>query len=182
MINRLRSLFSSQRYQAVWLSICLPFYFLVLNTLFTSLYDTIDDQTLRSFFHIPFVSLCVIFINTLSPTEQAIAAQHFIISNHVNMEFVRTCDGSNPFFLLMSAILAFRSTLKLTVIGVLLGLVLIMAINLMRIVALYFLIHYNYVWFSYLHSTIAPFLLLSISCAYFAFWAYFANEVKCGRT
>lgn len=166
-----------QLFRGLGISFCLLF----LYTFFTALYDTIPDQTLRYIFHNHFVVLCVKAIHLISSSTDVIAIQNSIIANHVNLEMVRTCDGSTAFFLLVSAILAFRAPLKLTLMGLIIGLLLIMSFNVLRIVLMYFLIIYDYTWFSYFHLSIAPFLLLSTSCGYFAIWAYQANEVKHGR-
>ncbi len=181
-MNSLLSFLGKHDFRQSFIGMVIPFFFLLLYTFFTTLYDSIPDQTLRFFFHNHFVILCVKLIHLISSSTDVIAIQNSMIANHVNLEIVRTCDGSTTFFLLVSAILVFRAPLKLTIMGLIVSLLLIMSLNVLRIVSLYFLIIYDYAWFSYFHHSIAPFLLLSVSCGYFAFWAYYVKEVKHERS
>lgn len=159
-------------------NIALPFCFLALFSLLDYLYSGISDKILRLYYHDYFTVFCATLIDLISPQDQVKVIQNYIISSKVNLIIVRTCDGSTALFLITSAILVFRASIKRTLIGILLGLVLILGINSIRIVALYFLKSADNLWFSYTHLTIAPFLLLTMSCAYFAFWAYYANQAQ----
>jgi len=174
------SKFNFRTHPATATSILLPLYFLILYTLLDYGYRALSDETLRLYYHDFFIAFCAFIIDIIAPEDTVKVIQNSIISAKANLAIVRTCDGSTSFFLLTSAILVFRSTLKLTLLGIFLALILVLFLNTIRIVSLFFLMDLNHSWFSYVHITVAPFLLLSLSSAYFAFWAYFANEVKQG--
>jgi len=161
-------------------NILLPLCFIVLYLLLDYFYQAIPDKTLRIYYHDYFISLCAFIINAIAPDDGIKVIQNSIISSKANLAIVRTCDGSMAFFLITSAILVFRATARLTVLGIFAGVLLVLLLNTIRIISLYFLMSYNINWFSYAHLTIAPFLILSTCCAYFSFWAYYANEVKRG--
>jgi len=162
-------------------SLLLSFYFIALYLMMDYLYSGISDKTLRFYYHDYFITFCALTIDLIAPERSVQVIQNAITSNGVNLAFVRSCDGSTAFFLISSAILMFRSTVKKTILGIFMGLVFILFLNTIRIVSLYFLMAYNPVWFSYTHETIAPFLLLSFSTAYFSFWALYAKEEPYGK-
>lgn len=157
-------------------SIFLPFCFLSLYLLFEHLYTGISIETLRFYYLDTFTSFCVYIINFISPADNVSVLQNSILSSKANLQVVRTCDGSTAFFLISAAILVFRSNLKLTISGIFFGLVWVLILNTARIVSLYFLMAYNINWFSYFHFSIAPFLIITLCCAYFAFWASYATN------
>jgi len=179
-MNALLTLFTKPDFRQSYASLSQPFFFLLLYLLFTTLYDRLSDETLRIMFHNQFIALCVQLIQLIPSSDQVIAVQNSIITHHINLEMVRTCDGSTTFFLIASAIIVFRSTLKSTLTGLTMGFALVMTLNFLRILSLYFLIHYNPAWFASFHHSIAPFLLLTIGCGYFALWAYHANKATHG--
>jgi len=161
-------------------SFSLPFCFLSLYLIFDYLYSGLSTETLRTYYLDYFVSFCGFIINIITPNEKISIIQNSIISTKANLSVVRTCDGSTTFFLISAAILVVKSKLKLTIVGIFIALILILSLNTIRIVSLFYLIPYDSLWFSYFHETIAPFLLVSISCGYFSFWAQHANKVKRG--
>jgi len=167
---------------SAYTSMLLPLCFLCIFMLFDYWYQALSDQTLRFYYHDYFISFCTYIINTIAPEDRVKVIQNAIISSKANLAIVRTCDGSSSFFIISAAILTFRSTLRLTLMGIVAGFILVIFLNTVRIISLYFLMADNPVWFSYTHLAIAPFLLISISCGYFSIWAYHANEVNHGNT
>jgi len=166
---------------SAYISMLLPLCFLCIFMLFDYAYQALSDQTLRLYYHDYFITFCTYIINTIAPEDGVEVIQNAIISSKANLAIVRTCDGSSSFFIISAAILTFRSTLRLTLMGIVAGFMLVLLLNSVRIISLYFLMAYNTTWFSYTHLTIAPFLLISMSCGYFSIWAYYANEVKHGN-
>lgn len=163
-------------------SIVLPFCFLSLYFLFEHLYSGISIETLRFYYLDGFTSFCVYIINFICPADNVSVLENSILSSKANLQVVRTCDGSTAFFLITAAILVFRSNLKLTLSGIFFGLVWVLILNAIRIVSLYFLMAFNITWFSYFHSSIAPFLIITLCCAYFAFWASYAANATRNRS
>lgn len=167
---------------SVYVNMLLPLCFLGVFMLLDYCYQALSDQTLRFYYHDYFISFCSTVINIIAPEDGVKVIQNSITSTKANLAIVRTCDGSSSFFILSAAILTFRSTLRFTIIGIVVGLIMVLLLNTVRITSLYFLMAYQSEWFSYTHHSIAPFLLISISCTYFSIWAYYANEVKRGNT
>lgn len=109
-------------------------------------------------------------INLIAPQEQVIGKDDLLYSSAARLEIVRGCDGAGVAFLLCSAILACRSRLVDTLVGLALGLFLVYCLNLARIVLLYFVVVHNNEWFLPVHTFLAPTLMILISCLYFAWW------------
>lgn len=118
------------------------------------------------------VTICADLINMLAPLEQVLAQQNHLLSAKADLEIVRGCDGAGVLFLVVSAIVAFPSTGRRKLIGLLLGIGLIYLINLLRISALYFIIAYQPDWFLLVHTYLAPTLMVIVGCCYFAWWAF----------
>jgi len=120
-------------------SFFLPFCFLSLYLLLDYLYEGISDASLRLYYHDYFISFCTYIINTIAPEDRVKVIQNAIISSKANLAIVRTCDGSSSFFIISAAILTFRSTLRLTLMGIVAGFILVIFLNTVRIISLYFL-------------------------------------------
>jgi exosortase family protein XrtM len=118
------------------------------------------------------VTICADLINMFAPLEQVLAQQNHLLSAKANLEIVRGCDGAGVLFLVVSAIVAFPSTWRRKLTGLLLGIGLIYLINLLRISALYFIIAYQPGWFLLVHTYLAPTLMIIVGCCYFAWWAF----------
>ena len=118
------------------------------------------------------VTICADLINMFAPMEQVLAQQNHLLSAKANLEIVRGCDGAGVLFLVASAIVAFPSTGRRKLLGLLLGIGLIYLLNLLRISALYFIIAYQPDWFQSVHVYLAPTLMVMVGCCYFAWWAF----------
>ncbi|MEP6940315.1 MAG: exosortase H, partial [Rudaea sp.] len=67
------------------------------------------------------------------------------------IEIVAGCNGVEAVLILISAVLAFPSPWKYKLFGVGVGFVAIQALNLVRIISLYYLLLWNRVWFDWFH-------------------------------
>jgi exosortase family protein XrtM len=135
-----------------------------------------DDLFLKVIYFHGVVIVCADLINMLAPLEQVLAQQNHLLSAKANLEIVRGCDGAGVLFLVVSAIVAFPSTWRRKLIGLLLGIGLIYLLNLLRISILYFVIAYRPDWFQLIHVYLAPTLMVLVGCCYFAWWAFGATE------
>jgi exosortase family protein XrtM len=160
-------------YRAGWFVIL----FIATYGLFEFLYFKISDSFLIDviYYH-GLVSPCVSIINFLSAGENAIAARNIISSHGVSLEVVRGCDGAGTIFLLAAAILTFSASFKNKIIGLVSGITLLVVINLLRIISLYFVMRYQNAWFTPIHTYFAPTLIIIISCFFFAVWAQHAAK------
>ena len=130
------------------------------------------DLFMKIIYYHGVVTICADLINMLAPLEQVLAQQNHLLSAKADLEIVRGCDGAGVLFLVVSAIVAFPSTGRRKLIGLLLGIGLIYLINLLRISALYFIIAYQPDWFLLVHTYLAPTLMIIVGCCYFAWWAF----------
>jgi len=118
------------------------------------------------------VTICADLINMFAPLEKVLAQQNYLFSAKANLEIVRGCDGAGVLFLVVSAIIAFPSTSRRKLTGLMLGIGFIYLFNLLRITGLYFVISYQPEWFLLVHIYLAPTLMVLAGCSYFAWWAF----------
>lgn len=121
----------------------------------------IDEATVK-----PSVAL----INWLSPSEQVKANGSQLISPTTRLSVLNGCEGTESLFLIIAAIMAYRSPWRHKVFGLLVGTALIYFLNQGRIVGLYFALKQNQALFSALHGYIGPTLIIAISCLFFMGW------------
>ena len=91
-------------------------------------------------------------------------------SDGVSLQIIRGCDGTSSMFLLMSAVLAYPAPWRTKLRGVLIGLAWLHAINVIRIVVLYFVAQADLGWFHSIHGFFAPTLIVLLVCLYFFYW------------
>jgi exosortase family protein XrtM len=157
-----------------WLQFIL---FVGCYALLNYVYFKIPDETfLNVIYYHGVVAICADLINMIAPLEQVLAQQNHVLSAKADLEIVRGCDGAGVLFLVVSAIVAFPSTWRRKLTGLVLGIGLIYLLNLLRISALYFVIAYQPDWFQLLHVYLAPTLMVLVACAYFAWWAFGSTE------
>jgi exosortase family protein XrtM len=131
-----------------------------------------DDLFINVIYYHGVVVICADLINMTAPLEQVLAQQNHLISAKANLEIVRGCDGAGVLFLVMSAIVAFPSTWRRKLLGLIFGIGLIYFLNLLRICALYFVIAHQADWFQLIHVYLAPTWMVMMGCCYFAWWAF----------
>jgi exosortase H (IPTLxxWG-CTERM-specific) len=70
--------------------------------------------------------------------EQATAASVSVFSPRFRLEIAQGCDAIEPSALFVAAVIAFPASLKRTLIGLVVGVAILLALNLVRIVSLYY--------------------------------------------
>ena len=147
------------------------FLFAVWYVLFHTCYFLIPDGVLIHYLHHDCItSIAAPFINFLSPTDTVLAHSNTITSAKTSLRVVRGCDGAGAAFLLMAAILAFKTTQKLKAIGIILGLSLIYVINMLRIIGLFFILQHRHSWFLVVHTYLSPTFIVIICAIFFLWW------------
>lgn len=117
------------------------------------------------------VAGAVSVIEWIAPGERVVVDGHRLASPRAVLEIVRGCDGSGVLFLLVAAILALRAGPRHTVLGLCGALLLVYALNQLRVIGLYFVAAYRGDWFTPLHGYLVPTLFVVVSALYFAWWA-----------
>jgi len=86
--------------------------------------------------------------------DSDVISQGDIIRNSVtgfSIQVVRGCNAIDVVLILLSALLAFRATWKHKLVGFVAGFAAIQALNLVRIISLFYLGQWNKIWFEWFH-------------------------------
>lgn len=151
--------------------------FVALYLVFHGLYLLVPDKLLRETLYPNLVgSVSVLMINGIEPNANARAEMNSVKSRRAQLDIVRGCDGSGVVFIVAAATLAFATSVRRKLIGLGLGLVLVYVINQIRIVGLYFVVANRVEWFPFLHTYLAPTLIIVLVCLYFSWWTRWAGQ------
>jgi exosortase H (IPTLxxWG-CTERM-specific) len=91
-------------------------------------------------------------------------------SNNFAISIERGCNGVEAVIILVSAMLAFPAPWKNRLIGIGLGFVAIQALNLVRIISLFYLGQWNRVWFDWFHLYLWQALIVLDALVAFLIW------------
>jgi exosortase H (IPTLxxWG-CTERM-specific) len=102
----------------------------------------------------------------------AIAQGKVIISlgTGLAVSIERVCNGVEAVIILVSAMIAFPSSWKAKFVGIVIGTLAIQALNLVRIISLYYLHQWSSVWFEWFHSYIWQALIVLDALVMFLLW------------
>jgi exosortase H (IPTLxxWG-CTERM-specific) len=90
--------------------------------------------------------------------------------NGTGISIVAGCNGVEAVLILISAVLAFPAPWKYKLLGVGIGFVAIQALNLVRIVSLYYLLLWNRVWFEWFHLYLWQALIILDALVFWLVW------------
>ena len=104
--------------------------------------------------------------------HSVIARQNDIINafSGGGIQIVAGCNGVEAVLILVSAIGAFPAPWKHKLIGIGLGFVAIQALNLLRIISLYYLYQWNMVWFEWFHLYLWQALIILDALIFWLIW------------
>jgi exosortase family protein XrtM len=137
-----------------------------------ALYGMVPNEVLReAVFHHGLAVPGARVIDVISPAAEVRAAANVIASHRATLEIVRGCEGAGTFFLLAAAIVALGGERRRVAVGLALGLALVYALNLARIVALFFVVAHRHAWFEFVHVYAAPVAVIALLAAFFWWWA-----------
>lgn len=117
-------------------------------------------------------------INKIDTHEHVQAKGSSLISPQVRLSVLSGCEGTESMFLVIAAVMAFRSSWLYKLVGLVLGISIIYLANQIRIVALYFAFRYDRDLFSALHGYIAPTLIIAIGCLFYLWWMQWAEPKR----
>ena len=104
-----------------------------------------------------------------------------IIQNTVNgfaVGIAPGCDGIEAVIILVSAIVAFPSPWKHKIVGIVLGFIAIQALNLVRIISLFYLGQWNQTWFDWFHLYLWQALIVLDALAVWLVWLRYLPRRK----
>jgi len=90
--------------------------------------------------------------------------------NGLGIRIERGCNGVEAVIILISAMLAFPAPWKNRLLGIGLGFIAIQALNLVRIISLFYLIQWNRTWFDWFHLYLWQALIVLDALIAFLIW------------
>jgi exosortase family protein XrtM len=134
-------------------------------------YFLTPDALLRDVVHFHgIVQPAASILRAVVPGTEVEAVAGTLRSPDAVVNIVRGCDGAGVLFLMIAAIASAGAPAVSTVRGVLLGAVLVYAMNEARVVSLYLVAAYRESWFDFLHDYFIPGLLILACAAFFHAW------------
>jgi exosortase family protein XrtM len=110
-------------------------------------------------------------INVVTPGEHAVLAGRTILSaDSSRLHVIRGCEGIELFLLLVAAICAFPASGARRVSGLVTGALLAYALSVLRLMALYYTLHYSPGAWEALHGLILPLAPVALMGLYFLRW------------
>jgi exosortase H (IPTLxxWG-CTERM-specific) len=147
------------------------FIFLVsLLALFTlELVQPVQDHVI-----VPFTgALAHVSVWIMQLFDSQVVAQNNEIRQGINgtgISIVAGCNGVEAVLILVSAVLAFPAPWKYKCLGVGIGFVAIQALNLVRIISLYYLLLWNRIWFDWFHLYLWQALIILDALVFWLVW------------
>lgn len=109
-------------------------------------------------------------INLLTPSEHARAVKN-LIQGSTTIQIGQGCDGMDGVLLLVAALLAFPAAWKRKAVGLAVGIPLLYAGNLGRIVSLYYVQGHAPEAFTFMHEYVGQTLIILIGFCFFIAWS-----------
>jgi exosortase family protein XrtM len=116
-----------------------------------------------------------IVINTVVPKASVTAHGNDLSTPYGRISVLQGCEGTEAIFLLIAAIVPFPTAWKTKLLGIGAGIVLVYAMNQLRLLALVVSLLWHREWFSSLHGIIAPTFIVLAGCLFFLVWANIAS-------
>jgi exosortase family protein XrtM len=109
-------------------------------------------------------------IALLTPGEKVVARGSQLVSPFARLSILNGCEGIETMLLLIAAIIAYAAPWREKLLAALLGVLLVYALNQIRIVSLFYAFHYDRQLFHLLHGVVAPLFLVACAGLFFLWW------------
>ena len=123
---------------------------------------------------VPFTSaiahVCVWIVNLFDPNAVAHGKILASADNTFAISIERGCNGVEAVIILVSAILAFPAPWKHKLVGIVAGMFAIQALNLVRIISLFYLGQWSRLWFEWFHLYLWQALIVLDALVVFLVW------------
>lgn len=110
-------------------------------------------------------------INAVTPNEHVRLIGRTLSSRDSNLHVTRGCEGIEMFLLLIAAILAFPSSWRRRLQGLLLGAILAYVLSITRLMALHYILRYSPAAWESLHGLVLPLGPVILMALYFLRWS-----------
>lgn len=155
--------------------------FLALFFTFQSLYQNgRDTRVVRFLIDDLTVAPSAVLILWLTPDEGVVAQGHRLVSPHVRLSVLNGCEGTEVMLLLAAAMLAFGMGRRRTLLGIIVGGLLVYVANQARVVALYYGLRFDRSLFEALHGYVAPTIVIAVAGLFFLYWVSHAEPRRAG--
>jgi exosortase family protein XrtM len=111
-----------------------------------------------------------LIINFLTPAEHVVVNGTELTSQYVSFSVVSGCEGMGGILLIISAVCAANVPFKSKLKGLLCGVSFIYLLNILRIVALYYVMRYYTNAFNFAHYFVGQTIIIVLGCAFFVLW------------
>jgi exosortase/archaeosortase family protein len=111
-----------------------------------------------------------LLINLLTPGLHAAAIGYTLHAPGGGINVLNGCEGTEVWLLLVAAFAVAPRRPHLRLLGALLALPLVLLLNDLRLVGLFYALHADRGWYDTLHATVTPLLLTLAAAAYFHAW------------
>jgi exosortase family protein XrtM len=109
----------------------------------------------------------------LKALGQPVTLSHTIISStRVSLEITDNCNGIYPVWYFIAAVVSFPAAYARKILAFLLGAPLLLAVNVVRIVTLYFIKLTEPAWFDWVHLQVWPALFIMVTVCAGWFWLH----------
>lgn len=128
----------------------------------------------REYFVLPFTAVIAkISAEIVQLFDSSVRASGIILQNIENGTAVSIepgCNGIEAMICLTAAIIAFPATIKQKLIGLFWGFIAIQALNIVRIISLFYLLQWNREWFEWAHLYLWQALIILDALVVFIIW------------
>ncbi len=141
--------------------------FFLLQAAYESLRDGVWDRLIIDTLT---VAPSAAVVNAIAPEIGARADGPRIVASTERLSILPGCEGAEAFLLLLSGLLCARRAWRDTLLGLGLGLLVVYAANMVRIVGLFFAALRDRALFNLLHAYFAPLAVVGIAVLFFGLW------------
>jgi exosortase family protein XrtM len=110
-------------------------------------------------------------VNIISPGEKAVARNGTIVSQNSSLQIAKGCEGIEGILLIVAAVCAFPAGMRKKAFGLLAGVLFIYALNLTRIVGLWFTLRHKPALFDIMHIYVGQTYIIFFCVLFFMWWA-----------
>ena len=142
-------------------------FFLLMNFIYFLLADTfIQDFIFSSLTAKPAAAI----IQFMSPGDGIWVTGNLLVSRYTSLRIIHGCEGVQCMLVITSAILAYKTSAMHKLAGVLCGVAFLYAVNLLRIVGVYFVVKYDRSALEVAHHYVGQTFVIMMMFAFFIIW------------
>jgi exosortase H (IPTLxxWG-CTERM-specific) len=126
-------------------------------------------------------AVAVVSVTIMKLFDPTIASEGIAIFDSVTKQgitVVRGCNGMEAVIILFASVFAFPATLRQKCVGFIAGFFAIHALNIVRIVSLYYLARYSMTWFEWFHLYVWQMLIILDALVVWLLWLRWINKNK----